>query len=40
MSNPLQGGNATPKAAMPASPQHQTQGNPKPADKQPNEQQK
>ncbi len=40
MSNPQHDGNATPKTPAPGNPQHQSQGTPKPADKQPNEQQK
>jgi hypothetical protein len=42
MSNPQQGANEAPKPSNPASPQQQTQnsGSPKPADKQPGEQQK
>jgi hypothetical protein len=40
MSNPQHGGNDIPKTPAPGNPQHQSQGTPKPADKQPNEQQK
>jgi hypothetical protein len=42
MSNPQQGANEAPKPSNPADPQQQTQnpGSPKPADKQPSEQQK
>jgi hypothetical protein len=42
MLNPQQGANEAPKPSIPAKPQQQSQnqGSPKPADKQPNEQQK